>query len=246
MSAAPHKLTTLSRIICGITFLCCGISPIFASTDTQSTQTPNTQYDIPTQLPGANNNHNQTYIAVHSGMNMPQSKDLNTTHTGPVIGVKLGYNLQSNLKMDASFDYLNNRLEYKTPGMSLPNPYQVDQYIVMANAFYNLIDTGSITPYIGSGIGYDFANMDQTHHRQNVAILNPHQGLGHGLTYQLTVGTAYHLSKAIHLNLAYQFMSVRFAKQAANSNAPQQFIGDSLHYLHQNILALQASMALNA
>ena len=161
------------------------------------------------------------YIAGRIGAAFADDSKFNTLGTQVTNSYDVGYNLSAAV----GYEFKNGApLSYRTEAEVGYMMFDIDKHNVAGvgvssganafgetNSFYGLAngyidyELGTITPFIGAGIGYaslDFSNHGTT---GTGTVLNDS---GAGLAWQVGAGAAYSLSDTLKIDLGYRYMGI--------------------------------------
>jgi len=150
------------------------------------------------------------YGKVSGGVNFLQNTSLNKNHTkyhaGYVIGGSLGYSSYYGLCFEAEYAYRRNtisKMHFFGQGSSKHGHFQTSSY--MANLLWHLplsswgCACSKISPFIGTGIGYDCQHLHASNSR-----INFHQKWNH-FSWQIMAGFTYAILCNAEIVLDYKF-----------------------------------------
>jgi len=145
-----------------------------------------------------------------------RSGDL-TTNAGPALVINLGYGFGNGLRAEVEGDYRHNGFSGSGFGG------QEQKYGAMANVLYDFVGlVPMVTPYIGAGVGYQWAQMQNLHATvggANVATGNQSKG---SFAYQAILGAALPIESVpgLALTAEYRFMGLTGHRQYSASVGP--------------------------
>lgn len=98
------------------------------------------------------------YVRADAGGSFPTGSDLDGFDPSPVFGAGIGFSPLPFLRTDLTLTY---RSEYSgsatdtttLPGTTLTAKSNIKSLVGMVNAYYDFPSFGSVTPYVGGGIG---------------------------------------------------------------------------------------------
>jgi opacity protein-like surface antigen len=109
--------------------------------------------------------------------------DWTVNDNAPVIGGGIGYQMNDYLRTDVRADWAGNYDVAPGSDMSLTT--------VTGNLYFDWANDTAFTPYIGAGLGWGWANID------NAADDN-------GFTYSLMAGVAMDLTESVAIDVGYR------------------------------------------
>lgn len=151
--------------------------------------------------------------------------DEDITSTG-VIGVGIGYQFNDSFRMDLTLDYewpghFEGRLICPAPCTVAADPeYSIERAGITAwtgllNAYFDFGSWGSLTPYVGAGIGASYLVTS------DVNFINPDGSTGTwggagkwNLAWALMAGLTYDLSYNLALDMNYRYVHLGDAQSA--------------------------------
>lgn len=151
--------------------------------------------------------------------------DEEITSTG-VVGIGFGYEFNDFFRMDLTLDYewpghFEGRLICPPACTAAPDPeYSIERADISAwtgliNAYFDFGSWGSLTPYVGAGIGASYLSTS------NVNFINPDGSTGTwggagkwNLAWALMAGVTYDLSYNLALDVNYRYVNLGDAESA--------------------------------
>ncbi|WP_029616796.1 outer membrane protein [Pseudorhizobium marinum] len=157
-----------------------------------------------------------------------QYVDFNTTSLKDsfLIGGGVGYQINNYLRTDLTFDYMKSDFEGSTIGggadfgacvgpCTSRDLSTMHAYSLLANAYVDLGTYGSVTPYVGAGIGgtyVDWKNLRNTSCADDGSSCDDtveHDGHGSWrFTYALMAGATVDITCAVKADVGYRFRHV--------------------------------------
>ncbi len=103
------------------------------------------------------------------------------------VGGGVGYRFNDNIRADVRLDYAG---EYKVaPGADM------SVSTVLGNLYFDIPTGTALTPYVGAGVGYGWANIDNAKDED-------------GLAYGLMAGVGVDLTESVTVDVGYRFRDV--------------------------------------
>ena len=139
---------------------------------------------------------------------------------GFLLGGGVGYQINNYLRTDVTFDYMKSDFSGSTSGYCIVGPCtsrdqaSLNAYSLMANVYVDLGTYGSVTPYVGGGIGGTYVKWGRL---RNTICDDPgrdcysydHEGeKSWRFTYALMAGATIDLTCALKADVGYRFRHV--------------------------------------
>ncbi len=140
-----------------------------------------------------------------------------------VVGGGVGYQVNSYLRTDLTFDYLS-KADFRgstrgTCGANVPctsnDLAAMRAYSLMANAYVDLGTYGGVTPYVGAGIGGTYVKWDKLRNTAcengtgNCYPTDEHGGKGSWrFTYALMAGASYDITCNLKADAGYRYRHI--------------------------------------
>ena len=146
-------------------------------------------------------------VAFNTGANwLEESGDSLDIDTGFSVGGSFYYHFTPSWRAGLSFDYLRNS-KSKTGILSTKITLNFNQYLLLANVYYDLRMFGKFVPYVGIGIGMNNIDTDG-----NLSILGSSIGSGTSesetdFAWAAHAGVNYMMTDQIGLGLGYRFVA---------------------------------------
>jgi opacity protein-like surface antigen len=118
--------------------------------------------------------------------------------SAPLFGAGLGYRFTDNLRADVRGDWAGNYSVAPGSDMSISS--------VLGNLYFDWPTGTAFTPYVGAGLGYGYASIDNAPNRD-------------GLTYGLMAGVGIDLTQNVALDVGYRFREIL-------ANGPDPFVNE--------------------
>ncbi len=161
-------------------------------------------------LAAGNANNNNMYVNVNGGVVFLGGDASDSHNTGWNAGAAVGYQWNQ-FRFEGAFNWLRN--SGNLTGISL----HLNQYLFMANAYYDIAMGGPVTPYVGVGAGVDHSTATGFNAGSHFAAQGI-VGLNYNINSKVSIGADYHFvwvktddgsssmrNNLINANLAYHF-----------------------------------------
>jgi|SRR3989339_572860 len=158
-----------------------------------------------------NNLLNHLYVNGNLGLNMIGGAK-NDYDTGWGLGVAVGRYITPHFRAEGAFNYLRNG----TSNSSLDETIDahLNQYVFMANGYYDFNSINGFLPYAGGGLGIDHATSSVS----SLGVIHGKvSGEGTNFAIQGIVGFDYPINKNVVLGANYHLMPV-FASDTLFNN----------------------------
>jgi opacity protein-like surface antigen len=167
---------------------------------------------------------NQYFIQLNGGLSKSLKPSGGFKNSSPgnagIFGIEGGYKINDNFRTSLSIDYLTdvkNKFSYNTDlgyGVGGNNhlSFKTQSWVVMANAYYDIMEYHNFTPYITAGLGIARNKTSGTDKLVPYSLLgnadpeySSPRGTKTNFAYKIGFGSRFLVSKEIDLDLRYQF-----------------------------------------
>jgi opacity protein-like surface antigen len=176
----------------------------------------------------------QQSTTLYQSTSTPKEATFNPGFRGDIA---LGYNINKSLAVELDSGVLWNSID-KVGGVSLssiPYPFNAsfDTYTVplLANIIYKVPLKGSLSPYVGVGVGGAATIASYTVGGNNVGDYN------FVVAYQAEAGLKYNLTKNVSLGIGYEFFGMANPRWYFNSNLVSNHIKEDGFYTHSILVS---------
>ncbi len=155
------------------------------------------------------------YVQLNGGavLGLAPKGDFGTKKAGTsaLFGAEAGYQFDEHLRASVSLDYISKFSFTETSAATDTLPQEdkknkVKSLVVMANAYYDIMEAKGFTPYVtvGAGVARNKTTQDVTESGETFST----KGTKTNFAWKVGLGTRYAVNQNIALDLRYQFVDL--------------------------------------
>jgi len=152
---------------------------------------------------------------------------------GPAGAISLGYGLGNGIRAELEGSYRANAFDGGTSGFTGGGGRE-QKYGVMANVLYDFAGVPVVQPYVGVGVGYQWAQESNLHASQGLNTASASNSTEGKFAYQGIVGVALPIAGAPGLALTADYRFMGLVGDRSYSGTPASFKMD--HDLNHTVL----------
>jgi OmpA-OmpF porin, OOP family len=133
------------------------------------------------------------------------------TQVGPAVVGSAGWGFGNGLRVELQGDWLNNKFDQADSSVGTFRAGGFEQkYGIMANVLYDFTMVPYVTPYIGGGVGYQWADLNNFRVNGPDSMLSVASSTDGGFAYQAIAGLAIPVPPApgLAITLEYRFLGM--------------------------------------
>lgn len=172
------------------------------------------------------------YLQLNGGasLGLAPKQDFGSEKAGNsgLYGFEAGYQINESLRVSLGADYRNKYsfTEKEFDGLITANTnWKIKSLAVMANVYFDIIETNGFTPYVTLGAGIAKNTVTGTQTTTSIHNVTPSESVPKGTIYNFAykagLGTRYNFNQNIAIDIRYQFSNLGKIRTNTNESFPK-------------------------